>query len=85
MTRRGARRPLLVRWETTPRGASRVVVEPLDRPPLRDAATLCLDVLRMPPGTDDLVCELGAGHFDQGQKHKGGCTRWGAPKEVTDA
>lgn len=84
MTRRSPRRPMLVRWELGPDGASRVVTQPL----LRDVATICLAVLRMPPGADNLVCELDAGHLDQGQKHKSGCTRWGRPAEkpeVTDA
>ena len=43
---------------------------------LRDAAALCLAVLDVPG--DRLVCELDAGHIDQGVKHKAGCTRWGS-------
>lgn len=45
------------------------------RPVLRDAATLCLAVFRLP--SSFLLCELDRGHLDKGEKHKSRCTRWG--------
>ncbi len=50
------------------------------RPNLRDAATLCRDVLDVPG--HPLVCELDAGHLELGVKHKSGCTLWGTPTNV---
>lgn len=49
---------------------------------LRDAATICTDVLNV-PGTP-MRCELDAGHLKLGQQHKHGCTRWGRPDGAED-
>jgi hypothetical protein len=49
---------------------------------LRDVATICTATITLSNGQVLNRCELDAGHLEQGEKHRDGCTRWGAPVQV---
>ena len=53
---------------------------PVRRRHLRDAATICTETITLSNGQVLNRCELDAGHLEQGEKHKAGCSRWGKPK-----